>query len=105
MIYVFSCINHPEECEVVRCHHSERDSIVPGNCPKCGEPFEQDLKGHGGFSWKRTPGVRSGVYALDYGRRATEDLTVPGKMDALKREGRIRDPFDFPTPPPKDVDL
>ena len=49
--------------------------------------------------------MRSGVYALDYGRRATEDLTVPGKMDALKREGRIRDPFDFPTPPPKDVDL
>jgi hypothetical protein len=104
MIYVFSCIEHPAECVVVRCHHSERDSINPGVCPQCGQTFEQDLRGHGGFSFKRTPGVRSGVYALDYGRRATEDLTVPGKMEMLKKEGRIKDPFDSGPAPITNMD-
>jgi hypothetical protein len=33
------------------------------------------------------------VYDYDYGKKATWDMTVPGKMDMLKKEGRIRDPF------------
>ncbi len=40
-------------------------------------------------------GQDTGVYEYDYGVRATWDLTVPGKMDKLTRQGRIaQDPFD-----------
>lgn len=42
----------------------------------------------------RTVGRDSGFYTLDYGKRATEDLTVPGKLDRLKKAGTIQDPFD-----------
>jgi hypothetical protein len=41
-----------------------------------------------------TVGKESGVYENDWGRRATYDLTVPGKLDKLQRDGRVPvDPF------------
>lgn len=42
----------------------------------------------------RTVGRDSGFYTLDYGKRATEDLTVKGKMARLLKDGTIQDPFD-----------
>lgn len=63
-------------------------------CPLCGGVTEQVLRGHGGGFFKMTPGKETGVYDYDYGKKATWDLTVPGKSDRLKKEGVIRDPFD-----------
>jgi hypothetical protein len=41
-----------------------------------------------------TIGRDSGFYVNDYGRRSTEDLTVPGKLERLQRDGTIpEDPF------------
>ena len=85
--------------------------IYPFRCPKCGKQREilssihKDLpepKCHGkmeqivvavGFVLGRTVGRDTGFYDLDYGKRATEDLTVPGKMERLTKEGRLKDPF------------
>lgn len=53
-----------------------------------------------GFSFKKTPGKETGVYALDYGRRATEDLTVPGKFERLIKDGRIKMPDPVKRKPP-----
>ncbi len=55
--------------------------------------MEQIITGVG-FVLGRTPGKNTGFYDLDYGKRATEDLTVPGKMEALKKAGVIKDPFE-----------
>jgi hypothetical protein len=63
-------------------------------CPDCMDKMEQVLKGHGGFRFKMMPGKTNGVYEYDYGKKATWDLTAPGKMERLKKEGRINDPFD-----------
>jgi DUF971 family protein len=51
---------------------------------------------HGNYGIKlgMTPGKRSGFYEYDYGKKATWDLTVPGKMEELKKAGVLRDPFD-----------
>ena len=68
-----------------------------------------------GIKFTPTIGRDSGVYALDYGRRATEDLTVPGKLERLRNAGTIADPFldhsdaqrkgDIPTWKGPNVDL
>jgi putative FmdB family regulatory protein len=89
---------HAFECEVCgerfeRIMHFKE--LYDPDCPICGGKTEQVFtKGNGGFSFKFTPGKPTGVYALDYGKNATWDCTVPGKMEYLKKEGRISDPFE-----------
>jgi predicted nucleic acid-binding Zn ribbon protein len=86
--------------------------VYPFRCAECGEVVEEvasiydaipEPECHGrmeqiicpsGVIYARTPGRDTGIYDLDYGKRATEDLTPPGKMERLKKEGRIKDPFD-----------
>jgi len=87
-IYPFKCLN----CGMI----TEVTSSIKEDLPKpkhCLEDMEQII-GDVGFVLGRTVGVRSGFYDLDYGRRATEDLTVPGKMEELKKAGVLKDPFD-----------
>lgn len=90
MRYEFKC-----ECgkgKVFVTPASERDLLDPVEC-ECGKVMEQDYEG-GGFKFAMTPGRESGVYAQDYGKQATWDLTPPGKMERLKKAGVLRDPFD-----------
>jgi len=64
-------------------------------CPSCLHTTEQVYEhAHHGIKLGMTPGKRSGFYEYDYGKKATWDLTVPGKMEELKKAGVIRDPFD-----------
>ena len=64
-------------------------------CVFCGGKTEQVfINGSGGFNFKMYPGKWTGMYDYDRGKKATWDLTVPGKMDILKKDGTIRDPFE-----------
>ena len=63
------------------------------SCPRCGRRMEQVLKGHGGWNC-RLNGKMTGMYDYDLGKKATWDLTPPGKYQDLKEKGIIRDPFD-----------
>jgi putative FmdB family regulatory protein len=91
-IYPFRCLECGAEEELIQ---SIKVDLVPPT--HCNESMEQVL-GNVGFVLGRTPGKASGFYDLDYGKRATEDLTVPGKMEQLKKDGRIKDPFDSVAP-------
>ena len=46
------------------------------------------------FVLGRSVGGDTGFYNLDYGKRATEDLTYRAKRHRLEKEGRFKDPFD-----------
>lgn len=91
-VYPFNCEACGTEREIVRSIHKPLPR--PSCCGKRMERIPQLFAA----KFKPTIGRDSGVYALDYGRRATEDLTVPGKMARLKRDGVIKDPFDSPAP-------
>lgn len=99
MRYVYRCLNHPEMQVAVYRPMAEQDEWTHGVCDECGEPLELDLNGHGGSRFKLTYGKWTGVYEYDYGKKATWDCTPKGKMDYLKKEGIIRDPFDYGPPP------
>lgn len=89
--YPFQCYDCGETTEVL-CTMKERDTLKEPQ--HCGKPMSW-VPVTAAVKFGRTPGKWTGVYDLDYGKRATEDLTVPGKMAALKRAGRIPpDPFD-----------
>ena len=87
-IYPFRCLECGAEEEIIQS--IKIDIVAPEHC---NEPMDQVI-GNVGFILGRTPGKTTGFYDLDYGKRATEDLTVPGKMDELKKAGVIKDPFD-----------
>jgi hypothetical protein len=100
MLYEFYCPDHPgAKPQVVFAPSSQYESIVVQECPICGSKFSPDLRGHGGAWFKQTFGKWTGTWDYDYGRKATWDLTPPGKMDELKRMGKIKDPFDSAPPP------
>jgi putative FmdB family regulatory protein len=86
----FECGTCGERFERTMSIHSVEDPA----CPFCGGNTDQVFD-HGNVSgwFKQTPGKLTGVYDYDYGKKATWDLTAPGKMEMLKKEGRIRDPF------------
>lgn len=88
--YPFKC----EECgQITEVFHpcTKYETLSRPWC--CEKEMEQTI-GKISFVLGRTPGKTTGFYALDYGRRATEDLTVPGKMEQLTRDGIIKNPFD-----------
>lgn len=86
-LYEFRCDTCGERKEVLQSIH--KDTPEPKHCGKRMDWVPQRT----GIKFTPTVGRDSGVYALDYGRRATEDLTVPGKMARLEREGRVSNPF------------
>jgi len=90
-LYPFQCEQCGNELEVIH-PITDYDNMLHPICPLHGR-MEQVVS-ISGFVLARSPGAYTGFYDLDYGKRATEDLTVPGKMEALKREGKIKDPFD-----------
>jgi len=90
-VYPFRCNKCGKQREVTSSIHDKLPS------PKCHGRMEQIVVAVG-FVLGRTPGKRTGFYDLDYGRRATEDLTVPGKMEELKRAGVLKNPFDDVAP-------
>lgn len=70
-------------------HHTEYHEPP---CPDCASETDQMFDGgNGGSFFKQTPGKDTGVYDHEYGKKATWDLTVPGKMERLRKEGRIKD--------------
>ena len=87
-VYPFRCLECDERVEIVSSIKDELPSPI-----HCSEKMEQIIC-PSGVVYARTPGRETGIYKLDYGIRATEDLTVPGKMERLKKEGRLKDPFD-----------
>lgn len=90
-VYEFECRACRER--FTRLMHHQDYTEPP--CPLCGDATDQVFdKGNGGFTLGMTPGKRSGFYDYDYGKKATWDLTAPGKMEQLKKAGVIRDPFD-----------
>lgn len=97
-LYPFRCEGCGAET-VVSWPIKDYDNLpVPKHCRKKMEQVPQVAC----FVAGRTVGRDSGFYDLDYGKRATEDLTVPGKIEKLKRMGRIKpDPWDnAPASPP-----
>jgi len=90
-VYPFKCLECGSTVEIVQSIH------LPLPEPECHDTMEQVIC-TAGIVFARTPGRDTGVYKLDYGVRATEDLTAPGKMERLKKEGRISDPFDSVAP-------
>jgi len=97
-IYPFRCAKCGREREVIS---SIREDLPE---PKCHGKMEQIVVAVG-FVLGRTVGRSTGFYDLDYGKRATEDLTVPGKMEMLQKQGVIKDPFaDVPPQVPTKED-
>lgn len=88
-IYPFNCDKCGKSLEVAASIKAY-DSLCPPVC--CGTAMEQTPT-LVTTVWKTTPGRDSGVYDLDYGKRATEDLTIPGKFERLQRAGTVADPF------------
>ena len=76
--------------EILWSIHDYANLPVPEHC---GQRMEQVVC-PSFVKFAQTTGRDSGVYKLDYGLRCTEDLTVPGKMERLKKAGVISDPFD-----------
>ena len=96
MKYEFRCLEHPEQKQVIFCSHKDLDTVQVKKCEICGETLEQEL-GTGDDHRSRftqTFGKWTGVYDYDYGKKATWDLTPPGKLAELKRRGIVKDPFD-----------
>ncbi len=63
-------------------------------CSECRVAMEWAPTTMGGAWFKHVPGKETGVYEHDWGKKATWDLTIPGKIERLERDGRIpRDPF------------
>lgn len=96
MIYEYRCIEHPNERQSLSLPMNADKEWTYGVCPVCGEPLQMDL-GTGDdhrSNFKQTFGKWTGVYAYDYGKKATWDLTPKGKYAELKRRGTIGDPFD-----------
>jgi putative FmdB family regulatory protein len=90
-LHEFECSLCGERFERVM-HYSE---VHDPDCPLCGGKTDQVYdRGNGASFFRMTPGKETGVYDFDYGKKATWDLTVPGKMERLKKEGTIADPFD-----------
>lgn len=90
----YSC----DKGHTVEILQSVHDAEAAPVCQKCNTRMEWTPTkvplGRFKFDQSRA-GRDTGVYDYDYGTRATWDLTVPGKMDKLARDGRIaRDPFD-----------
>ena len=98
MRYEFRCLTHPDQVEVVFRPMKEQEEWTHGQCPKCGRPLELNMNGSG-HQFQLTYGRLTGLYDYDYGKKATWDLTAPGKMQYCKKEGIIRDPFDYGPPP------
>lgn len=104
MRYEYRCLNHPDQKVTLHLPMSEDKSWTHGNCPKCNSPLEMDL-GKGDIHRSHfvlVYGKEQGVYDYDYGKRATWDLTPRGKMERLKKDGVIKDPFDSGPPPVQD---
>lgn len=90
-LYEFQCRKCLKLTELVM---SVADYTEPP-CDKCGGPTDQVWShGHGGFAFKMTYGRWTGLYDYDYGSKATWDLSPPGKIEELKKAGRIADPFE-----------
>jgi predicted nucleic acid-binding Zn ribbon protein len=88
---------YPYECEcgwatdLFRSIH-EYDPALEVFCSEChGKMFRVITKSAVVFG--RKVGGDTGFYALDYGTRATEDITYPAKQERLRKDGRFRDPF------------
>lgn len=94
MVYEFECAKCGARTEV-RCSMRERDNLSD-TCP-CGGHLDQ-FWSRMQFRLGQTFGRDSGFYNQDYGKHVTWDLTVPGKMERLKKEGIIKDPFDDVAP-------
>lgn len=102
MRYEFKCLDDGERLMFV-CPYKERDTLHP-HCPLCGQEMEQDYTFYG-YRLGRKDGKDTGFYDYDYGKKATWDLTPPGKIERLKKAGTIHDPFDDVPPRSGDVEL
>ena len=75
-------------------------------CPLCTCVTDQVYDRPPAFALGMTPGKRSGFYDYDYGKKATWDLTVPGKIRELIKAGIIPpDPFDAVPPKRNDPNV
>lgn len=92
--YVYACPRHGDN-EVIRWPISDFGNVPVPFCTSCDKPKER-VPQLPTFIEGETVGRDSGWYDRDYGKRATEDCTAPGKMEYLKKEGVIKDPFDYP---------
>jgi len=80
-----------DECgrreEVVQSVH-DADPVVICHGPMVWAPTTVPT---GRFAF--TPGRETGAYEYDYGKKATWDLTPPGKYDRLRHDGVVENPF------------
>ena len=95
-VYPFEC----PECDwkdEVTWSITDHDNLPIPLCTACGQRMEQKVC-PSTITFAFTPGERTGVYKHDYGTYATHYLTVPGKMEELKKAGIIADPFEGTSP-------
>lgn len=89
MRYEYECEGHERKSFIMSVKEHEEFKPI---CAVCGKAMEQLYFPLGSyFNYK--PGRETGVYDYDYGKKATWDLTPPGKMERLKKEGVVRDSF------------
>lgn len=98
-VYPFRCERCGFEQELVRSIHAPLPR--PIHCKKRMDWVPQPIP----VKFARKVGKDTGFFDLDYGKRATEDLTVPGKLDRLQRDGRLKDPWRGTRPKPLDKKL
>lgn len=87
-IYPFQCSKCPNYVEREWSIHDYDNLPIP----VCHGPMEQVVFASG-IKFAQTLGRDSGIYSLDYGKRATEDLTPPGKYNRMFRDGEVKNQF------------
>jgi putative FmdB family regulatory protein len=89
--YPYHCDNCPETLEVILSIHDYCPERIE-TCPGCGVAMFRTVTSFTGILGRKVGGD-TGFYDLDYGKRATEDLTYKAKQERLRKDGRFHDPF------------
>ena len=95
--YPYECETCGVKKEVTKSIHEYKssDTVL---CPDCETPMFRLMTQYT-VVFGRMVGRDTGIYDLDYGKRATEDLTFKAKVERLRKDGRFTDPFeDSPIP-------
>lgn len=85
-MYEYVCLKCKKHAELLKSVH---DDQTPVCCERAMDWVPYSTPG----KFNYVAGKETGVYEYDYGKKATWDLTVPGKTERLTRDGRISDPF------------
>lgn len=87
-VYPFYCV----KCKAKKELYWPIEAYDSLPVPQCHGSMEQ-VPVAVGIKLAPTIGRDSGFYDLDYGKRATEDLTPPGKYNRMFKDGEVKNQF------------